>query len=383
MAPSAPGQFLGYAIQVPRALLHLLNAAPGHVVCVEVVGDVATIANGSVTISEEDKSSLDSNPLGNKSKNLWKTFFNWIEDVNNAVVDTNNADFVLFATHGGRPGLVNDFHNASNGDEALRAIATAKSKLKDITKEHEIWKYFDFCTNKNSAVFAKVIENFELQVGSKTGGKEIEEALVRKHLPEGILPALTDALTGWLHKELLACISEQKPALITWETFDKQFKVLFDQARCHELTDFTKHSPIDEVEIENQKQIWPPYLEQLHAIEIDGDGILQAVTDYLRAKVNRLQWIESETLDIELMDDFQRRLVTYWQNRRQSIQITERTAKDTDRGKLLLLDCAARQETIRNINPPDSTISGTYHALADELTLGWHPDWEALFKPEQ
>ena len=333
-----------------------------------------------ITSSEEDKSSIGSNPLGNKSTNLWKTFYNWICDVNDGAIDANKAAFILYATHGGRPGIVDSFHAASTNAEVANAIATAKTTLEDITPAHEIWEYFDFCANKHVVQFAKIIEKFELQIGSKTVTGELQDALVRKHLPTNYLSTLTDALTGWLHKELLLCMSEKKPAKISWESFDKQFKVLFDQARCHDLIDFTRFSPIDESEIEYQRQIWPMYLQQLQAIESDGSEILQAVSDYLRAKTNRFKWIESETLDTDLIEDFQSRLVSFWQNRSKRIQITESGAKETDRGKLLLLDCATRQESIRNVAPPASTIAGTYHALADELALGWHPSWEALFK---
>ena len=53
---------------------------------------------------------------------------------------------------------------------------------------------------------------------------------------------------------------------------------------------------------------------------------------------------------------------------------------EKEKGQLLFVDCKSRKETIRDMNPPNSTIAGTYHALADEPVLGWHPSWEKLFK---
>ncbi len=76
MTSNAPGQLLGYAIQIPRALFHLLKADPGDAVCIEVLGDVATITSDGRQILEEDKSSISDNPLTNKSINLWKSFYN-------------------------------------------------------------------------------------------------------------------------------------------------------------------------------------------------------------------------------------------------------------------------------------------------------------------
>ena len=42
MKSNAAGQLLGYTIQFPRALYHLLRCGPGDAVCIEVLGDVAT-----------------------------------------------------------------------------------------------------------------------------------------------------------------------------------------------------------------------------------------------------------------------------------------------------------------------------------------------------
>jgi hypothetical protein len=72
MKSNAPGQLLGYSIQFPRALFHLLTCSPGDSVCVEVLGDVATLKSDGSLLTEEDKSSVVGNPITNKSTDLWK-----------------------------------------------------------------------------------------------------------------------------------------------------------------------------------------------------------------------------------------------------------------------------------------------------------------------
>jgi hypothetical protein len=100
----------------------------------------------------------------------------------------------------------------------------------------------------------------------------------------------------------------------------------------------------------------------------------------LRAKVNRDKWIENEIIDEDIASDFQAKLLLFWGNQKKRIELTERNLSTNEQGHLLLLDCKSRQETIRDMHPPSSTIAGTYHALADEPVLGWHPDWKHLFK---
>ena len=72
MKSNAPGQLLGYTIQFPRALSHLLKSGPGDSVCVEVLGDVASIdADGivpdeEIELTEEDYNN-DVDPQINKA----------------------------------------------------------------------------------------------------------------------------------------------------------------------------------------------------------------------------------------------------------------------------------------------------------------------------
>ena len=97
-------------------------------------------------------------------------------------------------------------------------------------------------------------------------------------------------------------------------------------------------------------------------------------------KLGRLVRIEDEIIDETVAYDFQRRLISFWSNHKKRIELTEKDLNEKELGQLLLLDCKTRQEKIRDMDPPHSTIAGTYHALADEPVLGWHPNWENLFQ---
>ena len=91
----APGQFLGYTLQLPRALYHLLKSGPGDKVSIEVLSDVATSKLNGLVISEEDKSSIVGNPITNRSIDLWKTFSNWIDAINSGVIDVEKLELEI------------------------------------------------------------------------------------------------------------------------------------------------------------------------------------------------------------------------------------------------------------------------------------------------
>lgn len=380
MDSNAPGPFLGYVLQVPRALFHLLKGGPGDIVCVEVLGDVATFKADSHLIAEEDKSSINSNPLTNKSTDLWKTFYNWNTAISSGEINIHKTIFILYSNKAGRPGIVNTFDSATTKEEAHNAISEAKKLLTDVGQNHEIWKFYNYVVNQNEKQLAEVIQKFELQIGSGAGYEEVRNELVRQHLLASQIPFMLDNLAGWLQKDLTERIAAKQPARIKWEDFDKQFKVLFHRIRCLELIDFTLQEPIKKGDIHQQVKIQPCYLKQLDAIGSDSDDIVEAVSVFLRAKVNRDKWIENEIIDESVAKEFQEKLISFWSNQKKRIELTQKSLSEKDRGQLLLLECKDRQETIRDMHPPTSTIAGTYHALADEPVLGWHLNWENLFQ---
>lgn len=376
MQSNAPGQLLGYAIQFPRALYHLLKSGPGDAVCVEMLGDVATTALNGEVIAEEDKSSIVGNPLTDRSTDLWKTFSNWIKAIKNGDLDVKKTKFILYCNQSGRLGIVDKFSSAQNQSDAQSAIDYAKSELKDTKKEHDIWEYYNYVVNDNEVLLLEVVERFELQIGVGAGYDEVRREIRRLLIPESQVEFFIDKISGWLLKKISEKLAEKTPAIIHWEEYERQFKVLFDRAHRLELIDFTLQDPLNERDIQHQVKIRPCYLRQLDIIGTSDDDIIEAVTDFLKADVNRQNWIEIGIIDEDIASDFESRLRDYWKNKRKEIEITNKSLSEENRGQLLFVGCKSRMETIRDMQPPSSTIAGTYHALADKPSLGWHPNWQ-------
>ncbi len=380
---NAPGQLLGYTLQFPRALVYLLKSGPGDTVSIEVLGDVAiTTASGEVT-AEEVKSSVARNPLTDKSTDLWKTFANWIDAINSGHIVLEKTNFKLYCNQSGRLGIVDQFSSAQNVKEAQKAIDYAKEKLKDIRLGHDIWEYYDSVVNQNESLLLKLLDKFELIIGSGVGYKEVSYEIQRKNVHVNQIEFIMDKLSGWLQKEVVEKIAAREKAIISWEIFNHQFLVLFERARSRELIDFSQQYPPGDEEVHSQVRTRPTYLQQLEVIGYSDDDILEAVYEYLRADVNRIKWIDNEIIDEDIAADFELKLTDYWKNQRKRIEITQKTLSAEERGQLLYGDCKSRQEKIRDINPPYPTIAGTYHALADEPVLGWHPNWKKRFQSKK
>lgn len=180
MKSNAPGQLLGYSIQFPRALCHLLRSGPGDAVFIEVLGDVATKKRDKEVIAEEDKSSIYSKPITDKSTDLWKTFFNWIVAIKEGSLDVGKTRYVLYCNKSGRLSIVDQFSAATNINDAGGALKNAKEKLSNVTSKHDIWENYNFVVNKNESLFLQVICRFEVQYGIHAGYDDVNYEIRKK-----------------------------------------------------------------------------------------------------------------------------------------------------------------------------------------------------------
>lgn len=380
MNSNAPGPMLGFILQIPRALFHLLNANEGDVVSVEVIGDVGIEKPSGQTVSEEDKSSISSNPVTDRSTNLWKTFFNWLTDVKAGKLSTTNSHFVLYVNKDGKDGIVDLLDNAATPEDAENAISVIMNKLSDIDEGHEIWKYFNALINEDRGLFKEIIVRFDYESGSQTGEEEVLQSLKSKYVPEEQITLVKDELLGWLTQRIMSDISQKIHARISYEEFHYKAMVVFSRFRTKELIDFASHKPLTPQEVKDHISNKRTYVRQLEVIDLPEGRIVEEVANYLNADVNRTQWIEAGIIDESVATDLENKLKAFWQNKQTDISLTQKDLDAQEQGQLLLARCSNKPHAIRGETPPASTISGTYHLLADAPSLGWHKNWKSLFE---
>lgn len=379
---NAAGQLLGYSIQLPRALCRLLQVGPGGHVGVEVLGDVSSYSSGGVVISEEDKSSTISNPLTNRSTDLWKTFYNWIIAIQENEIDPDKTKFILYCNIAGRKAFIDDFSSVRTSKDALEVIADVKEKMKDVAEESPIWKHFNFVINLHTNIFVEILQRFEFQLGKDAGIDDLLFEFQRLSLHESLVRSVMTEVLGWFQISVLEKIAEGKSAIISWKEYNEYVKSTYSRIRNRELIDFASKQLPDSKDISRIIKIRPIYIQQLELISLQEDEIVEAVSDYMIADINRNAWIEHEIIDEDSALDFENRLSSFWKNTRNDIKITQNSISEEQKGQLLLYRCKSRQEKINDIPPPDRTISGTYHAIADRKEIGWHPQWKKMIDDE-
>lgn len=358
----------------------MLQSGRGSSVSVEVTGDVAVMLGNGGKLEEEDKSSLSSNPVTNKSTDLWKTFYNWINALNDGLINFEETKFILYANHEGNKGIVDALSDAQSPEEINKCIEEVESLFESLETTHPIHSYLSHVLGYKDA-FRAIVGSFEFIVGSKTGSEEIHQVLSDIILvPQHHVDYIHDELLGWITNYVIDRIAANKPAIISGKEYQKKFVVLFERVRARELIDFTKEYAADHKDVQEQFKEYPTYLKQLQIIDIEDHEQVSAVSDFLRRKVNADKWIESELIDEASAQEFEESLKSYWHSTIKKLSITEKSLKPEERGQLLYHDCKVRQATIGNQPVLSHFVRGTYHNLTNEKEIGWHESWNDLLK---
>src|SRR5206468_486051 len=93
---SAPGQYLGFALQPVRLFYHLLTCPKGAKVSLEFQDDIAIhYADGSLCL-EQTKSALKQNPISDWANDLWKAFDNWLSMLKTGACEAGTTRFRIY-----------------------------------------------------------------------------------------------------------------------------------------------------------------------------------------------------------------------------------------------------------------------------------------------
>jgi hypothetical protein len=217
-----PGQFLGYALQITECLRQLLIASPGTTVSIEVFEDVGAQSSDGNQIAIQTKSSLTANPIADRSVELWKAFANWIRAVkaNQLPLDRTNFQIHVFSPKSGV--LANTFHAASTNEAAIAALVAARNELWGATPQFlkrskvaaTLRPHLDVVFTTNDALVVGIIKRFTLTFGSGTSRADLEQHLLTKWAPEGMVDHVLDKCLGWVKAKVEAALERLSRAAV-------------------------------------------------------------------------------------------------------------------------------------------------------------------------
>jgi hypothetical protein len=351
---SAPGQYLGFALQPVRLCYHLLTCAKGAKVSLEHLDDVAIHeADGTVCL-EQTKSALKQNPLSDWAPDFWKALANWAAVLNDGLVEAEKVSFRLYVT----PPRTGALKRQPACMEYLKAVL-------DLSAEQR----------------AAIIVNMQV-VSCDDDPVDPIRALLAPTVPPELIDLFCVSAIGMAKQQADRLIQRGAPAALDGDAFKTTFRAFVQKNLMPGL--LTSLTPAPEPsEVTSLLSTRPIFIRQLELIDASEEERLRAVSDFLRTSADKADWADRGLIFEESLRDWDEDLV-----RRHGFISADVADRHTDRspgmrGRIAYRQCALLQAPLEGRAVPGHFVHGCYNTLADAPRIGWHLDFANLLDDEQ
>jgi len=380
----APGQFYGYSIQTTRMVARLLQCKHGQAVALEVLDDVS-VTGGTEVLAEQSKSGLAHNPVADRSVDLWKTLYNWVEAIRSGALTTETR-FVLYVAQPFDGSIVVKINKIDRAEDAVSVIAELRDEFWGVGQERvkksilpeSIEEYVNGVLEANDDTLSHLFAGFEFVTGTGSPVDDLIPLLKEKAIGDAAVNAILESILGWTKRKIEKLIEARKPPIVTWDEFNK---MLIAAARKFDRSEMLSPTPVEitESEVEDELQS-RHYIQQLRWVDFDDGDLVRAVNDYLRSSIDRTTWSERGDVLESSFEEFSDRLERYWDSQRRLAGIELSGRPETQVGRAVLSHCLIVAVDLQGLEVPSYFVPGSYHALADTFSVGWHPRFEELRK---
>jgi hypothetical protein len=377
---SAPGPYLGFALQPVRLCYYLLNGENDDVVSIETRDDIE-ITTGKKLVLEQTKSALSHNPVSDFAMDLWKTFSNWITQIKNDQVVPSDTRFRLYVTPIYTGEIVSMLHAAKTDAAADKCVKHIQDKLDALPRRPSCYRYLRHLLELDPKTRRQLIRNFEYDSAHEDPVDAIRE-IIRAPLSQNIVDTCCEYAIGKAKEEADALIREDKIPSITSGPFQRAFKAFVKKNDLSGLLKSIATQP-SESEVTATLAGSPPFVRQLDFIELPQDLRLRAVSDFLQASADKTHWAANGDIVEDSLQEFDNKLVKAHGFTKLTLEDQIPATAGALLGRRLYAECCKGSHKIEDREPPSHFIPGCFNDLANRVELGWHPNYVALLeKPE-
>lgn len=387
-AGAAPRQALGFSVQYTRFCYLLLRAGPGISVSFEMLDDVAVHGEDRTHLSQTK--SVASNPVSDRSVDLWKTFANWVQTVRDKLVDPAKSVFELYITKVFSGPIAESFDNAKDLKSAKAAFQTAREELwgpspgfpKKATVSAELAPHLEAVFTAKEVVLP-IIAAFQLRCSDIDPRHELEDEVRKGPVNTRQVRDITDHLEGWVKSRVDDRLRKDIPAVIRWDDFHVEYLAFSRKlTERHFLASMASDPDDDKI----QEHRAATFVRQLELIDLDFDDQIAAIIDYHKATQDRVEWADSGEVHSTSFDALDRDLQLAWKNLKRQSDTELKERPEVDRGQNLNSRCMLHNCKVQGFETDRHFIRGAFHRLADDdggevrrnPAIGWHPNYDAL-----
>jgi len=382
---SAADSALGYLYQVRVALLWSLRRLKidhDFVISLETLDDVTFETKGGKPeelLQTKHHRSREAT-LADSSEDLWKSLRVWFEGHKTKAIPPGTA-LHLLTTGKASAGSIAARLRSDDGRDVDGAIKALETTAQSSTSKTNAAAYAAFLgtstKDRKKLLDCVVIIDGSPTITALDGDLKTEVfwAVERKYHD-----AFLERLEGWWFRRCLKQLASAAPAdRVLAAEIEAQMSDLREQFKQDSLPIDDDLLTFDLDEATEVAHAGSTFVRQLEIIAAGKRRIAAAVRDYYRAFEQRSRWLRNDLLLIGDLTQYERRLIEEW-------ELVFEGVKDELGDKAAE---AAQQKAAREVLKWAESVSlpirpgvtepfvtrGSLHMLADEVRLGWHPEF--------
>lgn len=392
-APSASGYLYQARLALALCLRHV-NADAGVEVGIERLDDVSFERDGTPLELLQAKHHIDRiASLTDKSVDLWKTLRVWSEATAKdptlpartrlALVTTGRAPSDSAAAMLLPPGTYSE--GKTRDPKAAAALLVAVAEAGRNQELNAAYAAFMALSPTMRASLLSSVEILDNQPLVTDLDKTIENDL-RMLAPRGQAGVARERLEGWWWPRVCKALMASPVESISVLELEAKLDDIRDGLKRDALVADQEHVDPTTDEIADYER--RAFVRQLKAIGVGGNRIEYAKRDYYRAFTQRSKWVREHLVFDGEIARYEMTLIEEWQPRFQQMRdrigdggMTDLEYRQAGQELYSWVEADARFP-FRTVTHRFLTV-GSYHILANELRVGWHPDYETACATEE
>lgn len=372
----------GFLYQFDIALLEILKINnPCALLSIESLDDIVIESNGIPEAIVQVKHHNKQSNLTNKSEDLWKTLNIWCDLLLQNKIEEKSVLY-LITTQSITENTIAYYLSKKDIDKAKSAILETIQSSNSNTNKPFYDKFNKLNEQKQKFLLERIsiIDNsFSFNEIQKQLEIELEHACRKEHIKHFV-----EQLVDWFRGRIADDFSKNKPANIKRKDITDKIDDLREQFKNDNLPTYDKISKekIDTNEFNNY-----PFVKQIDLLKLNNtDRIINAMVDFYNARVHRSQWV-NELLITHELEEYDDELIDKWKVKfnQEKENLTSNSTDEEERniGKNVFNWIENSEYSIRpNFTNKSFITRGSYHMLANELKVGWHPKYKELLQSD-
>ena len=375
---NATGQMLGYLYQVRYALNLLMESDESDFqISIEKFDDIAFDRDGTPVQLIQAKHHTKPASLSDTSTDLWRTLNVWLDAIAKDGTLLDHTDFIIITTAETPDGSAAELIQKGNFQAAFKKLRAA---VEDSNNQTNLCFYDKFNTIDDSILLRLVKRIHIISSACDIGDveKNIQKQIRYSCKPEHVSLA-KERIEGWWFQECIKALSSSDPTITTQRQLQaKVFEITRQYGDDNLPIEFWDLDEVEEAELDPKDRV---FLEQLRLLQYQSRTLRLALQDYYRASMQRSSWLRQGLIYANELDTYEHRLKDAWEH---AFAEMEEDLKNygmpTEQEKIMagkkLYDRVMDKDIrIRQGVNASYVMHGTYHHLANSLTIGWHIDF--------